>query len=54
MDFGTNQLHEETYRLSIKQQELSIPRMLDLTSDPHFALRLVEVRDTSVAKNALK
>lgn len=47
MDFGADQLHEETFRLSIEQHEQFILRMLDLTSDPHFALRLVEVRDTS-------
>ena len=48
MDFGADQLQEEAFRLSIEQHEQFILRMLDLTGDPHFALRLIDVRDTSI------
>ncbi|MEM8499863.1 MAG: helix-turn-helix domain-containing protein [Pseudomonadota bacterium] len=47
MDFGSDELQDQAYRLTIEQHEQFILRMLDLTEDPHFALRLVDTLDTS-------
>lgn len=47
MDFGFDQLHDPSYRLTIEQHEQFILRMLDLTEDPHFALRLIDTLDAS-------
>ena len=49
MDLGVDQLHDEAYRLSIEQHEQFILRMLELTEDPHFALRLVDLQDSSAS-----
>ena len=49
MDLGVDQLHDETYRLSIEQHEQFILRMLELTEDPHFALRLADLQDSSAS-----
>ncbi len=38
LNFSAQDLHDETYRLSIEQHERFILRVLELTGDPHFAL----------------
>ncbi len=47
MNLGVDQLYDERYRLSIEQHEHFILRMLELTDDPHFALRLVDLQEAS-------
>ena len=49
IDLSADQLDDETYRLSIEQHEQLILRMLDLTEDPHFALRLSDLQENSVS-----
>jgi AraC-like DNA-binding protein len=49
LDISAAQLEDETYRLSIAQHERFILRLLELTNDPHFTLRLWKNYDPSSA-----
>ncbi len=49
LSLGVEQLFDEKYRLTIEQHETFILRMLELTGDPHFALDLVRVPNSSIS-----
>lgn len=48
-ELSAAQLQDENFRLSIAQHEDFILRALQLTEDPHFAIRLAQQKDTSAA-----
>lgn len=47
LDLCSEQLHDEDFRLSIEQHERFILRVLEITEDPHFAVRLGKMQDPS-------
>mgnify|MGYP001817925714 FL=1 len=49
LDISAEQLQDETYRLSIEQHERFILRLLELTNDPHFTLRIWKNYDPTSA-----
>lgn len=53
LDLSADQLHDESYRLSIEQHEKFILRVLDISKDPHFAIQLGKHQDSSEANLAL-
>ncbi|MCP5163800.1 MAG: AraC family transcriptional regulator ligand-binding domain-containing protein [Pseudomonadales bacterium] len=53
LDFTASHLQEEKYRLSIEQHERFILRALEVSNDPHLAVRLVGMYDPSKANLAL-
>ncbi|MEM1432589.1 MAG: AraC family transcriptional regulator ligand-binding domain-containing protein [Pseudomonadota bacterium] len=53
LDLQANQLQDENYRLTIEQHEQFILRALDLTGDPHLAIRLNQRRGAETGNLAL-
>ena len=53
LDISADQLQDEAYRLSLEQHEGFILRVLELTDNPHYAIRLAQSYDPGTANIAL-